>query len=114
MDDSPEEPGGAGVRAPIGAKKSRNGDGAKGCRKVDSNSAERRWQHQCECPRGLSKLVRQVNPSLWAKRMLMLIEVQESSLCLSRTRVSPLGGEPLTGEPDAGDPLVRFGGRGSA
>ena len=56
MDGCPEEPGWAGVRAPIGAMKSRNGDGAKGCRKVDTCSAERWRQYQCECPNGLSKL----------------------------------------------------------
>jgi hypothetical protein len=32
---NPEEPQGAGVRALIVAKKSRNGDGAKGRREVD-------------------------------------------------------------------------------
>ena len=35
MDESPEEPERTGVRALIVAKKSRNGDGAKGRRKVE-------------------------------------------------------------------------------
>ena len=35
MDESPEEPERAGVRALIVAKKLRNGSGAKGRRKVD-------------------------------------------------------------------------------
>src|SRR5688500_11510489 len=69
---------------------------------------------RASAPTGLSELGEpMVNPSFWAKRMLMLIEVQGSSLWRPCTCISPYTGEPLTGEPDAGEPPVRFGGRGS-
>src|SRR5258705_13622998 len=83
-------------------------------RKVDSDSLERGWQYQRECPRGLSQL-----ECLWLTLRSRLNECwcsskcMECSLCFLCTRISPYRGEPLTGEPDAGDPPVRFGGRGN-
>ena len=47
-----EEPRpGAGVRAAIVVMKRRNGRGAKGCRKVKMENAERRTNHYRECLR---------------------------------------------------------------
>src|SRR3970040_1785527 len=83
-------------------------------RKVDSNSAQRGRQNQCECLIGLSELeclwltLRSGQLECWCS-----LKCMECSLCLPCTRISPLRGEPSTGEPDAGKPPVRFGGRGS-
>ena len=73
---SPEEPERTGVRAPIVVMKLRNGSGAKGAQ--EGGYVQRRtmvakpvrvpdWAKQTGEPA--------VNPSLWATRLLMLIEV---------------------------------------
>jgi hypothetical protein len=73
---SPEEPQQTGVRAPIVAKKLRNGSGAKGAQ--EGGFAQPRTRRAVPEPvpnRAKRAELPTVNPSFWAKRMLMLIEV---------------------------------------
>ena len=87
---SPEEPERTGVRAPIVAVKLRNGSGAKGAQ--EGGFAWRRrmtaipepvpnWAKRAGMPT--------INPSFWARRMLMLIEVHGMlslfSLCVHQS-----------------------------
>ena len=125
---------GAGVRAPIVALKPGNAGGAKGCRKVEMDRAERRkapglvpvWLYltgEAEAPaRSYAE------QSFRARQMLMAspVEVAESTVApllstlAAATKLAPCRapgrqfprGKPLTGEPDAGNLPVRFGGRG--
>jgi hypothetical protein len=80
---SPEEPEQTGVRAPVVAMKLRNGSGAKGAQ--EGGYVQRRtmaatpvrvpeWAKRAGEPA--------VNPSLWATRMLMLIEKVHGMLSL--------------------------------
>jgi hypothetical protein len=72
-----------GVRAPVVAMKSRNGDGAKGAQEGGFGQRRTRTAIPVRVPKRAKRAgTPAVNPSFWAKRMLMLIEVHGMlSLC---------------------------------
>ena len=122
--------GPAGVRAPVVARKSLNGDGAKGAQ-------EGGWgtEPEIELPSRECHPAKQVG-NRWSgrpnrrrflrKRLMLTILLREGEASASARLLNPVGvsgptgrgqsiliGQPPTGEPYAGDPPVRFGGRGS-
>lgn len=115
----------AGVRAPIVARKRRNGRGAKVAQEEESAMDASQANDSAAVSPGtnLAEAVRGrwawTAPEVWTDRMLTALEHSSRRMgCFPCHRpmplaVSPWRGDSSTGEPDAGDPPVRFGGRGA-